>query len=354
MATHVHRARFFDFAPSGVTAMALHPSGGWLALARECGDVELWRAGTTGAAWVEVATLPGSARLAIQSAVWVSAAAGGDSVVDGARLLLASLSGAVLEACWHTASTHTLVEPGGGALWAVAAWAALSPRRGSARALLGAPGVLTNLLALGSEDGALRIFDVGLAPRSVPRLLGAGHATDGRILSLAWHPLLPLVFTGTANGRVRGWDMTAVLAELASSPTTATAARARSATHDDSDDSSGDESDGVGRADGGKRGVAIAGGGDADALAASLGLTLDSGAADGHGSASVDGTTIAVAAAARRERLMAQLAALGDAEAASAGIDGRKHLRGPLPLLSFSTATSSKQLSSVWAIAVTR
>ena len=41
----VHRCRFVEFSPSGITALAVNSSGVRCAIARENGDIELWRVG---------------------------------------------------------------------------------------------------------------------------------------------------------------------------------------------------------------------------------------------------------------------------------------------------------------------
>lgn len=32
--------------------------------------------------------------------------------------------------------------------------------------------------------------------------------SSGRVLSVGWHPTLPVLFAGSSNASVRGWDLT--------------------------------------------------------------------------------------------------------------------------------------------------
>jgi len=347
----LHRLRFLDYAPVGVATSCLHPSGGWLAVAREDGDVELWRTASGRDAWVEVITLSGSGKLGIQSVWWVSchSTRHAGRGLDGARLFIASLNGGVYEAEWLAGCVVPLFEPGGGAVWSMAAWGAVSASRGTSRGTGVSGGtVLTNIVAVGCEDGAVRLFDVpfeveaapvlssvaaaggtppGISEDAAPRLLAVCSGTEGRVLSLAWHPALPVLYAGTANGKVRGWDLSPVAA-------TAVAGKSRSHAHDDGDGEGGDSN----AVDDGTTGVADP----ADALAATLGLTFGGGVGGGGkvpkraGGKGKDG-----------KPADSKIAAL-----VSPVPVGR--VAGPLPLVHFSADTASRDPSAVWALAVTR
>lgn len=71
----------------------------------------------------------------------------------------------------------------------------------------------TRVLALGCEDGAVRLFHIdphgsGIEyERSMP-------GSDARVLSVAWHPTEDVLFSGTANGTILGWDVAARRAEV--------------------------------------------------------------------------------------------------------------------------------------------
>ena len=65
----VHRARFVEWVPSSVTALAADPSGGRLALARDNGDCELWHIAE---GWHFERRVAGNSALNIRSLVWAS------------------------------------------------------------------------------------------------------------------------------------------------------------------------------------------------------------------------------------------------------------------------------------------
>lgn len=66
-------------------------------------------------------------------------------------------------------------------------------------------------LAVGCEDGAVRLFNVAGGviqyDRSMP-------GSDARILSVAWHPSEDVLFSGSSTGTILGWDVAARRAEV--------------------------------------------------------------------------------------------------------------------------------------------
>lgn len=246
MRSNLHRLRFVDYAPSGIVALTLHPSGSFLAVARENADLELWAcdrggfdsgtsSGTSAAtlsavaverglapqAWLLLCAIPGSPSVAIRGMTWVdlasptpaagvsaasrtvAAAASLGAGVDGCRLLACSLNGAIAEADWSGRQLHTLLDSAGGAAWCIASWplalAAPMLRGARASASAGSPeddsgsgsasaALLPNagvLVAVGCEDGGVRLFRARAPPAElVPTLSGTGAAAAG-LLSTA-------------------------------------------------------------------------------------------------------------------------------------------------------------------------
>jgi hypothetical protein len=258
----VHRCRFLDTAaPSGVVTLALHPASTWAAVSRENGSVELWA--THGAAagsshgapaapsapasdsassssssapsssssapslpssWVLVATIPGTAATAApRSLAWAPLKSRAVPGIDGARCFASSLDGRVYECDWATGLLRPAADSHGGGVWAIAAYdvqrAGGSPSSGC-------------LLAAGCEDGSVRLLRVSTHARELEHV-AACRGAEARVLSLAWHPTLPVLFAGTAAGTVRGWDLSAVVRglidvhEAAQVERTAAAARAK-------------------------------------------------------------------------------------------------------------------------------
>jgi hypothetical protein len=127
-----------------------------------------------------------------------------DNVIEGARLLVGTLSGQVLEADFTGLRLLHAADSNAGAIWAMEAFdlrrAGCGPRGGS-------------ILALGCEDGSVRLFRVhthsGLTIERMSRCSG----TDGRVLSVAWHSHSPILCAGTAGGTLRCWDCTPLIAD---------------------------------------------------------------------------------------------------------------------------------------------
>ena len=125
-------------------------------------------------------------------------------MIEGARLLVGTLSGQVLEADFTGLRLLHAADSNAGAVWAMEAFdlrrAGCGPRGGS-------------ILALGCEDGSVRLFRVhthsGLTIERMSRCSG----TDGRVLSLAWHAHSPILCAGTAGGTLRCWDCSPIIAE---------------------------------------------------------------------------------------------------------------------------------------------
>lgn len=251
-----HRCRFLEYMPQGVSNLALHPSGEYAAVARENGDIEVWRSDSLSQPWVCVVILAGAPRLAIQAMTWIACdtQCHGGRGFHGARLFVASLTGSLFEADWETACLTKVLDSNGGAIWSMAAFLVSGPTSGSnaavlpkgwsnsvASAAVAPPGSgasrtpLASLLALGCEDGSVRLYAVGYSARTAdvleanlstagtggasyssttadnaftaPSLVCVCPGTDGRILSLGWHPHMPALYGGTGTGFIRGWDM---------------------------------------------------------------------------------------------------------------------------------------------------
>ena len=284
----LHRLRFIDSRPSGGVCTALHPSGHFLALARENGDIELWACdsqrfaygatagGSSGnmnlvalgmpVPWTILAVIPGSVRIGVQSMTWARAAGsalnakdggkGGSSMgpsstavpsltvgggnnsnsnnnsdgpgLGGSRLLVSTLSGTLYEGDWATLSLHKLGDSHGGAAWCVTSFPLSSPSFPSV--------CLGSVVAVGCEDGTVRLWTMteedsdeslrssgssNSGSSSVCRLDYAAQCpggSDGRVLCASWHPTLPVLFTGTSHGVIRGWDVSGVTSALVAGP----------------------------------------------------------------------------------------------------------------------------------------
>jgi hypothetical protein len=127
-----------------------------------------------------------------------------ETVIEGARLLVATLGGQVLEADFTGLRLLHAIDSNAGAVWSMAAF---DLRRAGCGARSG------SIIALGCEDGSVRLLRVhthsGLSIERLSRCSG----TDGRVLSVAWHTHSPVLCAGTAGGTLRCWDCAPIVAE---------------------------------------------------------------------------------------------------------------------------------------------
>lgn len=93
----LHRARFVDWTPAAITAVAPTPDGLAVAVGREDGEVELYNVAED---WQCVLRIPGTEGFVLTSLVWCSAATGLEAEEDApqdVRLVAAGLGGNLME-----------------------------------------------------------------------------------------------------------------------------------------------------------------------------------------------------------------------------------------------------------------
>lgn len=182
----VHLARFVEYQPQIVTAMAYEDETQTLAVARGSGDIELWR--TVAPRWHPVGTLTGSSSSQIRSVCWVRR--------DGElpRLFSGSLDGAITEWSLLSLGPVSVTDSQGGSVWCLAV--SHSGER----------------LAAACHDGGVRVFE---APEKVPGLASVDGVVflqllprhPGVALSVAWGPGDRVLVTGDSHGVVRVWQL---------------------------------------------------------------------------------------------------------------------------------------------------
>jgi WD40 repeat protein len=182
----VHLARFVEYRPQIVTAMAYEAETQMLAVARGSGDIELWR--TAAPRWHAVGTLTGSSSSQIRSVCWARR--------DGEppRLFSGSLDGAITEWSLHSLGPVSVTDSQGGSVWCLAL--SHSGER----------------LAAACHDGGVRIFE---ASEKVPGLASSDGVVfrqllprhPGEALSVAWGPGDGVLVTGDSHGVVRVWQL---------------------------------------------------------------------------------------------------------------------------------------------------
>ncbi|XP_072242835.1 U3 small nucleolar RNA-associated protein 4 homolog [Leuresthes tenuis] len=149
----VHRVRFFDYMPSAIRAMAFNSGTERLAVARGDGAVEIFNFADS---YFQEKVIPGQGGRAVEALCWV-----------GCRLFSAGLNGEVTEYDLENLRPRYTVEAYGGPLWTISC-----NSQGT-------------LLAVGCEDGTVKIFEVLEERIQFQRNL---DRQKGRIISLSWHP----------------------------------------------------------------------------------------------------------------------------------------------------------------------
>ncbi|XP_055365717.1 U3 small nucleolar RNA-associated protein 4 homolog isoform X2 [Betta splendens] len=157
----VHRVRFFDYMPSAIRTMAFNSRSERLALARADGAVELFNFADN---YFQDKVIPGREGRDTEALCWV-----------GRRLFSAGLNGEITEYDLEKLRPRYTVAAFGGAIWTMS-----SNSQGS-------------LLAVGCEDGTVKIFEVLEETIRHQRNLAR---QKGRIVSLSWHPSGTLIAAG--------------------------------------------------------------------------------------------------------------------------------------------------------------
>jgi len=181
----VHRCRFVDWTPEPIMALVPDASGSRLALSRKGGAIEVWIVTRDG--FHQSLYIPGSEledkndmSHAVLSLAWVQD-----------RLFGADLDGEVFEVDLHREERKDETSSYGGPVWCMAT------------------SVHHNKIAVGCEDGRLRLFEVqGDSQLEYLRTFKA--TSGGRVLSTCWHPHADHkneVFSAGVDGLIRKWDM---------------------------------------------------------------------------------------------------------------------------------------------------
>lgn len=166
----MHRCRFVAWSPSPITALAVPPHGSVfppLAVGRQNGDIELYRwaaSGPSPQAWVLHSTLPGPADTKVDALAFTIRA----RRQPGSRLRLFSLPGDANIFEWdiHSGTVRHTIPSQGGTVWSLA------------------PNSAGTLLAIGCQDGAVRLLDISVP--DAPIHLKRFDRVQTRFLSIAW------------------------------------------------------------------------------------------------------------------------------------------------------------------------
>ncbi|KAI8324771.1 WD40 repeat-like protein [Martensiomyces pterosporus] len=199
----VHRCRFTDYVPQAINAIEFAPTTSKrsiLAVGRAGGDIEIW---SVKGNLVYEKTIPGIRNGSLETLAWAHQtrltaddlelfdtekereAAKRRLENSCPRLFSAGLNAVIVE--WDLAKLvpKAAVDSYGGAVWCMATNNAQTK------------------LAVGTEDGHIRIFDVTDGKLAYERCF---DKISSRILSVAWSPSDETIVTGSADSSVRVWD----------------------------------------------------------------------------------------------------------------------------------------------------
>ncbi|KAF9365124.1 U3 small nucleolar RNA-associated protein [Mortierella sp. NVP85] len=192
----VHRCRFVEYTPSAINALAFAPTTTRpvLACGRANGDIEIWNPRNE---WTLEKVIPGGKNTSVEALAWAhqttltededfwdsekeKQAAIKKLVKTPPRLFSAGLNAVVTE--WDLRT----LKPKVGAVWCMAANHA------------------NTVLAVGCEDGCVRLFDIADGEMAFIRSFDMQKT---RILSLAWSQDDKIMVTGSAKSSIYKWDV---------------------------------------------------------------------------------------------------------------------------------------------------
>ncbi|KAG0000709.1 U3 small nucleolar RNA-associated protein [Entomortierella chlamydospora] len=198
----VHRCRFVDYIPSAINALTFAPNTTRpvLACGRANGDIEVWNPKNE---WTLEKVIPGGKNTSVEALAWAhqttltededfwdsekeKQAAIKKLVKTPPRLFSAGLNAVVTEWDLTTLKPKRSVDSHGGAVWCMATNHA------------------NTILAVGCEDGCVRLFDIADGELAFIRSFDKQKT---RILSLAWSQDDTVMVTGSANSSIYKWNV---------------------------------------------------------------------------------------------------------------------------------------------------
>ncbi|KAJ3162842.1 U3 small nucleolar RNA-associated protein 4 [Geranomyces michiganensis] len=205
----VHKCRQVEYSPTAIVSLSVTPRTVAatkrkvkVACARMNGDLELWSPQDHN--WFLERTIPGTPNSPIETVLWIHQNDVDPDTADSdfdtpeernafvkslreapPRLVTAGLDGRIVE--WDTISMkpRQTLEVGGGAIWCAS------------------PNLSHTRLAVGCEDGRLRLVDITDGRLEMLRLF---EKAPTRIMSAAWHSSGHYVVTGGADSCIRKMD----------------------------------------------------------------------------------------------------------------------------------------------------
>ena len=180
-AYEVHRCRFVEASPNGITSVSISRSGKYVAVARQNGNIDIWA--TDG--WLCLKTIFGNGEGGIRFLSWLSTQ--DVNGIERERLISTGLNGSIVEWDLHSLTVKTVSDSYGGAVWG----AAMNHS--------------DTLLAIACEDGSIRLFDISQAGQ-INYLRAIGHH-EGAALSVAFSLDDKHLASGGSDCTIRLWDI---------------------------------------------------------------------------------------------------------------------------------------------------
>ncbi|XP_071959347.1 U3 small nucleolar RNA-associated protein 4 homolog isoform X2 [Antedon mediterranea] len=166
----VHRVKFFDYQPTAIHCMAYDEDSERLAVVRSDGAIEIWNMKHN---FNQERVIPGSRTSKLDSVTWVKG-----------RLFTTGFQGDITE---YDLVKNTVKYS---VLYGNAAWCLAANHAGT-------------LLATGSDNGCIRLFDLTTEKVTYDRML---NPQDQRIVSLAWHKSDEIIVTGSIDN-MKVWNV---------------------------------------------------------------------------------------------------------------------------------------------------
>ncbi|KAF9206842.1 U3 small nucleolar RNA-associated protein [Podila verticillata] len=198
----VHRCRFVDYTPSAINALTFAPNTTKpvMACGRANGDIEVWNPKNE---WTLEKTIPGGKNTSVEALAWAHQTVLTEDedfwdserekqlaikklIKTPPRLFSAGLNAVVTEWDLTTLKPKRSVDSHGGAVWCMATNHA------------------NTILAVGCEDGCVRLFDIADGELAFIRSFDKQKT---RILSLAWSQDDTIMITGSANSSIYKWNV---------------------------------------------------------------------------------------------------------------------------------------------------
>jgi U3 small nucleolar RNA-associated protein 4 len=195
----VHRCRFVEWVPSGISHISYNIAGTHLAAVHENGDISIW---SVADGWVLDRVIPGTGMRSVQQVFWLPPdrasllqASGASDAKAMDRLFSVGLNGCIVEWDLTKLTPRRTAESHGGAIWCVAV-----SNNGRANSQHNA----VCEVAIGCEDGCVRIFEISAEMISV-RTVFSKH--QSRCVSVCWSHDDSKIVSGGGDSTIRVWDV---------------------------------------------------------------------------------------------------------------------------------------------------